>query len=842
MKSLAISATVLGLLGAATPGLAAGPSDKDQPAVIGQPTSLIVQPQNITLVGPRAMQQVIVTGRYADGSVRDLTPFCTLTAEAGDLLTIGNGCFLEPKKDGTTNLVIQAGPQIVKVPVTVKDFDKPGPVSFRNDFIASLNVGGCNSGACHGTPKGKGEFRLSLRGYDPAADYLRLTRDVLGRRTNRLDPDASLILEKALGKVPHEGGQRFKPTAVPAQTIQRWLSEGLRDDPAPAVTRIDAFPDGRVLHAPAKYQQLSVRAHFADHTSRDVTRLTVFSSSDPTIADVDANGLVKISQAGEVAILCRYLETLYPVRLTYLEPRDVAWSRPPENNYVDKHVFSKLQLFGIRPSELCTDDEFVRRAYLDVCGILPTPEEARTFLDDRAADKRARLIDKLLDRPEYADFWALKWLDVLRGNRKTIQRKGVQAYQKWWRQRIEENAPFDVIVRDLLTASGSTFANPPANYFRVASDARFRNPQLEPKVLAENTAQLFLGVRLQCAQCHNHPTERWTQNDYYGWAAFFGWVRQKEDTVESFKTLFDRGATVIYSEHVSDYRWTADTMLGGMRTFQPKFMGGKIADLRRSRDPREVLARWLTDGGNRFFARSAVNRIWYHLNGRGIVEPVDDFRDSNPSANDPLLDALAKDFVAHQFDTKHLIRTILNSRTYQFSAQTNETNKDDHKYFSHAAVKLLSAEPLLDAICQATDVPEKFKDLPPGTRAVQLPDGEDYHAFLKEFGQPPRAQTCECERATDGNVAKALQLLNGPVVGGKVINGNNRLGKLLKARKADQEILEELYLATLSRRPTADEVKVSLDHIAKAGKDGRRQAWEDLQWTLLNVEEFRFRH
>jgi len=823
---------------AAAPSLAA-PSDKDKVAIIGQPTALVVQPENITLVGPRAMQQVIVTGKYADGTVRDLTPLCTATAEAADLLSIGDGLFVQPKKEGVTNLVIQAGPQTIKVAVTVKDFDKPQPVSFRNDFIAALNVGGCNQGACHGTPSGKGGFRLSLRGYDPAADFMQLTRDVLGRRTDRLDPDASLLLQKALGSVPHEGGQRFKATAIGAQTIKGWLGEGLQDDPAnhAAVSKIEVLPGARVLNAPAKFQQLAVLAHFADGTVRDVTRLTVFSSSDAAIAEVNVNGMVDFNQSGEVAILCRYLEQMYPVRLTYLEPRDkFVWNNPPENNYVDKHVFAKLKMLSIAPSDVCTDQEFVRRVYLDVCGILPKPEDVRAFLDDKAGDKRAKLIDKLLDRPEFADFWTLKWSDVLRSNRKTIQLKGIHVYQTWLHDKIAANAPFDEIVRELLTASGSTFANPPANYYRIARD---------PQNLAETTAQLFFGVRMQCAKCHNHPFERWTQDDYYSFAAFFARVRQRKDRLESGDAKQQQaGAEDIYVARAGDGT-TEVTQPRTNKVMPPKFMGGAIATVKPGQDRREVLAQWLTSGENPFFAKSVVNRIWFHLSGKGIVDPVDDFRDSNPSANDELLDALAKDFAAHKFDSKHVIRTILNSRTYQLSAQTNDTNKDDNKYFSHAVTKLLPAEPLLDAICQSTDVPEKFQGLPLGTRATQLPDGEVNHVFLKTFGQPGRELACECEREGDSNLAQALQLINGPTINEKVRNGNNRLGKLLAAKKTDKEILDELYLATLSRLPLEGEVKAALDHVNKGGDaagEGRRKAWEDVQWALLNAKEFLFRH
>ncbi len=478
---------------------AAVPSDaKDRAKVVGQPTALQVLPAAVTLDSPRAVQQMTVTGKYADGTVRDLTPFAAFTSETPDLLDATGG-FVRGKRNGTAQLVVQVGGQTAKVPVTVSKFDEPAPVSFRQDVIAGLNVGGCNAGACHGTPSGKNGFRLSLRGFDPAQDYIQLTRDVWGRRTDKEDAFASLLLQKGLGRIPHEGGARFGADTVAAEAIAGWIRQGMPDDPPgrPTVVKTDVLPGPRVLKAPARWQQLAVIAHLSDNSTRDVTRLTVFTSSDPAVADVSPNGLVEFKQAGEVAILCRYLEQMRSVRITYLEPREgFAWSNPPEANFVDKHVFAKLKLMTILPSDLCTDPEFIRRAYLDLCGLLPTTEETTKFLADPAPDKRAKLVDTLLERPEYADFWALKWLDVLRSSRKTIQLKGASAFQLWLRDNLARNEPLDEMIRELLTSTGSTYANPPANYYRIAKD---------PTSLAETTAQLFFGVRMQCAKCHNHP-------------------------------------------------------------------------------------------------------------------------------------------------------------------------------------------------------------------------------------------------------------------------------------------------------------------------------------------------
>lgn len=808
--------------------LAASHITAQETDLVGKPSALIVQPANVTLAGPRATQQLVVTGKYDDGSVRDLTKVVKAKL-AGDVIRIEPDLFLTAAKNGSTSLTLEAGGKSVNVPVVVKDFQTEQPISFRNDFIAALNVGGCNQGACHGTPSGKNGFKLSLRGYDPTSDYVQLTRDVLGRRTDRQGPEFSLLYQKGLGRVPHEGGARFPADSLPAQTMLAWLAEGLNDDVPnmPVLKKVEVIPGNRLLSAPASFQQLAVLGHFSDGSIRDVTRLTVFTSSDNAVASVSTNGLVEFGQSGEVAILCRYLEELVPVRITYLEPKSgFQWPNPPEHNYVDKHIFSKLKMLNILPSDLCSDQEYVRRAYLDACGILPSPEEVTRFLDSKDPNKRAKLVDELLERPEYADLWTLKWSDVFRSTRKTIQVKGTHVFQKWLRSHINRNTGFDQIVREVITASGSTYSNPPANYYRIARD---------PQNLAETTVQLFFGIRMQCAKCHNHPFERWTQDDYYSMAAFFARVKQKADPTEPGDVKKKDGAEFIYAERAGEV-----TQPRTGKTMPPKFMGGGEASVGTGKDRRAALAEWMASKDNPFLPKSIVNRIWFHLNGKGIVDPVDDFRDSNPSANDDLLDALAKDFVNSGFDVKHVIRAIMTSRTYQLSAQTNDLNRDDNKYFSHAVTKLHTAEQLFDALCLVTEVPEKFAGFPLGTRAVQLPDGEVNHPFLKTFGQPARELACECERESDSNLAQALQLINGPAVNDRLRNPANRIGKLMGAKKENKEILNELFLVTLSRLPVEAEVSAMLDHVAKA--TDARKAWEDVHWALINSKEFLFRH
>lgn len=826
-------------------------------AVLGQPVSVLVQPKTIELTGPRAAQQLLVTGRYADGSERDLTHVCELKVEPAGVVHIEPGALLQTRKNGRANLIVQAGPQTARVAVVVKDFDKPQPVNFRNELIAALNVAGCNAGACHGIPSGRGGFKLSLRGYDPAADYVELTHGALGRRTNRLHPESSLILQKGFALVKHEGGPRLvSANSTPAQTIRAWITEGLRDDSAglPALKKVEVLPGNRLLTAPARRQQLAVLAHFSDGSVRDVTRLTAFSSSDDRTAGVTATGLVELKQPGEAAILCRYLDLIQCVRLTYLEPRrDFAWTNPPQHNYVDQHVFAKLRMLNIAPSELCADHEFVRRAFLDLCGILPTPQEARAFLADTSSTKRARLIDQLLERPEFADFWAYKWLDVLRSNRLTIQIKGSHVYRHWLRDHIARNTPWNQVVYELLTASGSTFANPPANYYR----GPYKNgaPLVrDAQGLAESTAQLFLGIRLQCAQCHNHPFERWTQDDYYHMAAWFAQLQAKPDLEQPgeppqrYPWQLRENALVIFSTRTGNI-----THPRTGKPVPPRVLGMPAAAVPTGTDRRLVLARLITASENPFFAKATVNRIWYHLLGKGIVDPPDDFRDSNPPANDVLLEALARDFVDSEFDVKRIVRTIATSRTYQLSSHTNASNQQDDKYFSRALPmrKRLTAEMLLDAICAATGLPEKYTGMPAGTRAVQLPDGQviytggryaswDRHPFLKAFGQPAREAACECEREGDINLARVLEMKNGDLVLGKIRAPGGRLGQLLERKLPDAEILSELCLATLARPPWAHEAHAALDHTAKAAD--KRKAWEDVLWALLNTNEFLFRH
>jgi hypothetical protein len=703
--------------------------------------------------------------------------------------------------------------------------DSSTRVSFRHDVVPALTRAGCNAGACHGTPQGKNGFRLSLRGYDPALDLHTLTRDAQGRRLNRSEPDASLILLKATAQVPHEGGQRFARSDVLYRLLRQWVAQGADDDSATAsaLDRLEVIPRERVLKEPAASQQLQALAHYRDGSVRDVTHLARFSVNDETVAQVTAAGRVERRGKGEVAV--EYLSQMATAQVIFLERvPGFTWTDAPVYNYIDRHVFAKLRLMQIEPSALATDDEFLRRVYLDALGRLPAPDEARRFLADPSAQKRDRLIDALLERPEFADWWALKWSDRLGCNQRFVGKIGAVKYHQWIRQAMADNMPEDEFARTILTGKGGNYENPPAGFYR-----RLRDPQTR----GEEVAQLFLGVRLQCARCHNHPGERWTQDDYHGLAAFFAQLGYRNGPF--FVQQYDKEETVFL---------TRDGEVSHPRTGQvvaPQFLGGGRPAIRPGEDRREVLARWLTAPDNPFFARAAANRIWYHLFGRGLVDPVDDLRSTNPPSNEALLDALAADLVRHRFDRKHLIRTILKSRTYQLSARTTTTNAADDRYFSHARVRLLGAEQLLDAICTATGMAEKFPNFPLGTPAVALPDGEYKHPFLEAFGRPARAMACECERDTDTNLTQALQLVGGTVVQDKIRSDDGRVARLLATGKSDAELIEELFLAALSRYPSEPERQLLMKRLAASGKDRRRMA-EDVLWALINHNEFLFQH
>lgn len=800
------------------------------PAAASPVARLEAAPAQIELVGPRARQAVVVTAVLQNGLKRDVTGAAELklkSAGTAVLTSEGYQRLLKPVADGATSLAVSFGGKSLSLPVAVSGQQDPRPVSFRNEVVPALTKAGCNQGLCHGTPTGKGGFRLSLQGYAPELDYKALIVEGGSRRVNKADPGRSLLLLKPMVAVPHAGGQRLTPEMPEYEVLTRWIAEGAQDDPAgaPVIKSVELLPGPRQLKLPAAARQrLVAMATFSDGSKRDVTHLAKLTTSDEETTTVTRDGLVTGTARGDVAILARYGDAMPSMRLTFL--RDVPgfkWTPQPEQNLVDGHVFNRLKLMQIPASGVSSDHEFVRRAFIDSIGLLPTADETRSFVADTDPQKRTKLIDALTQRPEFADHWALRWADVLRIADESLSVEGAKAYHAWLRDSLAKNRPLSEVVKEMLTSRGPSEENPPVNFFRAI---RNQDDNVSAAtVWSEGVAQLFLGVRLTCARCHNHPFERWTQDDYYSLAAFFAPVRLKGDPKKQQNLLFDRRGKV---EHLR----TGQVM-------KPKMLGGPQPEVAVGEDPRVALAEWLTEPGNPFFARSVVNRTWANLLGRGIVEPIDDFRESNPPVNEELLAGLASHFVKSGFDFRDLVRTIMKSRTYQLSSMPVALNADDGKYFSHSYARLLTAEQLSDAIGQITGVPEQFEGYPVQTRAAQVAGTGARTAFLKTFGRPERNLTCECEREKDPTLFQAMALISGRTTHNRVSSDEGRLAKLAAGKRSDAEIVDELYLAAFARPPSQKERTAWLAHFAKASN--RRSAVEDLGWVLINSKEFLFR-
>jgi hypothetical protein len=720
-------------------------------------------------------------------------------------------------------LLLLASAALLSPPALAADPAADRPVSFRTDVIAALSRAGCNSGACHGSPQGKNGFRLSLRGGDPDLDFSTLVKESGGRRVNRQTPQDSLVLLKGTGRVAHLGGAVIGRGDPAYRVLAQWVAEGCRDDRPPSLVKLEVIPGATRLASDAPAVQLSARATFADGSTRDVTELTVFTSSDPATAPVTPAGRVAFQHCGEAAILARYLTGITSARLSWLKPDPAyAFRGPTPANFIDELVFAKQKELQLSPAVVCSDEVFLRRVYLDATGVLPTPEEARTFLDSRDPNKRARLIDQLLEREEYALFWAMKWADVLRGSPTTISERGVHSFHRYLVRAVADDKPMTQFARELLTSSGNTLYHPAANFYRVTRT---------PEASAEAAAQLFLGVRVQCAKCHNHPFENITQADYYGLAAFFAAVQFKG-------AQFGLDDEIVY---IAPGRELNNPIT--RKPQRPSAFGAAASAIAPGDDRRENFADWLTSPTNKFFAAAVANRVWFHLLGKGIVDPVDDFRDTNPPSNLKLLDALAREFARNDYRLKPLIRTILNSRTYQLAAELPAQSTfaaNPERYFTHAQVRMLGAEQILDAVSSATGVPERFKGYPAGTRAIGLPEGGVNHAFLQAFAKPVRDVVCECAREDDPALPQVLHLLNNAGLLEKVKSPDGRLAGWLKQGKDDGWVFEQIYLATLSRRPTAHETKLVMEYLAAA--KARPAAFQDVQHALLNLNEFLLRH
>jgi len=708
-------------------------------------------------------------------------------------------------------------------------------ITFRNHVMPVLAKAGCNSGACHGNLSGKGGFKLSLRGEDPAFDFLKLTRDQQGRRIDLTHPETSLLLRKATAATAHEGGRRFAVGSMEYEVIKAWIAGGGEDRAAktPRLESIDVSPSAVVLIEPATSVQLKVDATFSDGSRRDVTSLAIFELSNQN-ASVTPAGLAERVKPGEATVVVRFNDRQKAVRLAFVPARpDYQWSAPAASNYIDEQVHAKLKTLRMNPSPVSGDSEFLRRVYLDVIGVLPTGAEAQAFVRDERNGKRARMIDALLDRPEFNDHWALKWSDLLRNEERVLDSKGVRAFHGWIRQSIAENKPVDRFISELVAARGSTYENPAANFYRANRSADVR---------AEAAAQLFLGTRMQCAKCHNHPFDRWTQNDYYGFAAFFAPIDYKivrnDRRDENDKMMFIGEQLVVMNEK------SVMKHPGDGRVMKPAYLGDK-KKVDGKTDTLESLAEWMTSPANSRFAAAQVNRIWFHVMGMGIVDPIDDFRDTNPPSNPALLKALTDDFVRSRFDLRHMVRVICHSRTYQLSSRPTKDNEEDELNFSHAVVRRLTAEQMLDAMSAALATPVTFNGVPVGYRAAQVPGVTAVYRdrrpspgdrFLRTFGKPPRLMTCECERSNDTALGQAFELTSGEAINELLTAEDNRIGAMLREKHSDGEIVGSLYWSALSRAPSDAEAQAALRVISLA--TDRRTGLEDVAWGLLNAKEF----
>jgi hypothetical protein len=711
---------------------------------------------------------------------------------------------------------------------------------FDVEVMAVLSKAGCNAGACHGNANGKGGFKISLRGQEPGSDYDVLTKELGGRRVNRERPDDSLLLLKATGAVPHQGGVRFRKDTAEYSVLRDWIAAGARKSlvESQQLVALEVSPREQFIVEPEDSVQIKAVAKFASGETLDVTQQAVYETSNLN-ATLDHDGIVTRGKFGEVTVLVRFLNQQVPVRLAFVPARpEFVWANPPVVNFIDEHVFAKLQALRINPSPLADDATFIRRVFLDCIGVLPTAAEAQAFVADTSSDKRARLIDQLLVRPEFADFWALKWSDILRNEELVLDPSGVDAFHDWIRQSLAANKPLDQFARELLASRGSTYDFPAANYYRANRD---------PLTRSETTARLFLGVRLQCARCHNHPFDRWTQDDYYQWGAWFSQIEYQ--VVSNSRTdKFDKnmfiGEQIV---HVLAGGEVTNARTG--KTAAPRYLGDNTPEFPPVADRTAIMADWVTSPRNELFVKSQVNFVWYHLMARGLIEPIDDVRATNPASHPELLDALGKDFVAHKFNLRHLVRTILNSRTCQLSSEPNETNRDDDANYARARVRRLTAEQLIDAQSAVLGVAPEFPGYPEGTRAMQVkgvrrggkgkrgPTNGD--RLLKMLGKPDRLLACECERSNETTLSQAFLAISDEGLQERLEDGDNQLKRWLDSGEAHAAIVDKLYWTALCRTPTAEEKQAALALLDSAAD--RFAALQDLAWAVMNAKEFMFR-
>jgi hypothetical protein len=829
--------------------------------------SIEAKPATVELKHKFDYRQVLLTGKLEDGGSVDLTRMASVAQEGG-AVTVSVDGLVRAKADGSGKLTFSCEGKSVDVPVSVAGVDAPHVVSFVKDIQPALSRMGCNQGTCHGSKDGKLGFKLSLRGYDPLFDHRALTDDIGSRRFNRAAPDQSLMLLKATGSIPHVGGVRTNVGEPYYDLVRDWISQGVKLDlKTPRVTKIAVLPVNPVVPLPGMKQQVTVMATYADGSTRDVTREAFIESGNIEVIEANTTGQLTTLRRGEAPVLVRYEGAYAATTIVCMGDRTgFAWVQRPQQNYIDNLVDRKLQAVKSLPSEMCSDGEFVRRVYLDLTGLVPSAQQAREFLNDprESRVKRDALVDSLVGSREYVEHWTNKWADLLQVNRKFLGEEGAAALRNWIKERVAKNQPYDVMAREILTASGSNLENPPAAYWKAIRD---------PAALMENTTHLFLAVRFNCNKCHDHPFERWTQDQYYQLSQYFAQVGRKEMKEFDGKKLGGsavEGAVplveVVYDSGSGDVKHDRTGQVvapefpyataGGNSGARGSGLGAEGSGNSR----RGQLADWIASKDNQYFAKSYVNRLWGYLFGVGIIEPIDDIRAGNPPTNPELLDALTKDFIASGFDAQHILKTICKSRTYQLSVVANKWNEDDAINYSHAMPRRLPAESLYDAIFMATGATEKLPGVPAGFRAAQLPDAGISVPFLEDFGKPVRESACECERSSGMVLGPILKLINGPTVAEALTDSTSELNQLAAKEKDDRKLIEEVFVRFLARKPSENELKLGIatlkaaaeDHAKIAGAlaqyekglDEKQAEWEASQgkpvvWKALEATELK---
>lgn len=786
----------------------------------GSIVELVVDPDAVALTGPQGSYSLLIHGKTADGQLFDLTRDARFQSLRPDIASVTARGIVQARADGATQVFIEVAGHKRMIKVEVRGSSRPRVVHFENDIVPLFGRFGCNASGCHGSAEGQNGFKLSVFGSDPQADYAALLKEGRGRRLLFGAPEHSLLLAKASGAVAHGGGVRIPRDSQEFETLRTWIAAGARygDPTAPRVIAIRVEPGERQL-AMKGQQQLRVVAGYDDGREVDVTAHARFQSNHEGLASVSADGLVSVGQTpGEVAVMASFLDKVSVFRA--LVPRSEKiepYPKVAENNFIDTLVFKKLRQLNLAPSELTDDATYLRRAYLDVIGTLPTPTETRRFLADKRANKRALVVEELLERPEFADYWALQWADLLRVDRQALGHKRAFAFYGWIRESLAANKPLDRFAREIVQAEGFPEENGPASFFKVVA---------KPGERASTLSQVFLGVRIACAECHHHPYDRWSQRDYFGMTAFFAPLTFRPTA---------RGEILLSSgDPLTKHPRTGETV-------HAHALGMKMPSNSSPGERRQALADWLTAADNPWFARNLANRVWAHFLGRGLVEPVDDLRDTNPPSNPALLDALAAHLVESKFDLKRLIRTITAARVYQLSSHPNPSNSQDEMNASRALFRRIDAEVLLDIVSQTTGVAERFDGAPPGTRAIQLWDSKANHYFLKLFGRPTRISACECERNHEPGISQVLHLMNAPQIQAKLSHPRGTVTRLVRSLADDGTLTEELYLTFFCRLPTAPERANAVRFLGR-NPALRQQAAEDLAWSMLNSLEFVFKH